>query len=250
MQLLIIEDEPRAARQLQTLLQNSGYPHHIIEVLDSVETAITFLQNPPAIDLIFMDIQLADGLSFEIFQSLKLNTPIIFTTAFDEYALQAFKVNSVDYLLKPIQQFDLNAALAKFKDNQALHIPSPALFKQLLAGMQQKTYRKGILVKEGTGLLQKRVEDFLYFFSDASYTYGVTQKKQYIINESVDKLYDSLDPAYFFRINRGKIISKNVIYRIDPYFNHRVKVILSVPVSDEFIVSRARTPDFKDWLNQ
>ncbi len=250
MQLLIIEDEPRAARQLQNLLKNSGYAFHILEVIDSVEAAVAFLQNPPGIDLIFMDIQLADGLSFEIFQKINVNTPIIFTTAFDEYALQAFKVNSIDYLLKPIQQADLNAALSKYKNHQALQIPSSALFNKLLAEMQQKSYRKGILVREGKSLLQQSIEGFLYFFSDASITYGVTPQKRYIIEESLDQLYASLNPFHFFKINRGQIVAKHAIQKIDPYFNHRVKVTLSVATTDDFIVSRARTTEFKDWLNQ
>lgn len=250
MKLLIIEDEPRAARQLQTLIQNTGYAYEVLEVLDSVEGVVAYLQNPPGIDLIFMDIQLADGLSFEIFQKVQVKTPIIFTTAFDEYALQAFKVNSIDYLLKPIQQGHLNAALSKFKSNQSLQIPSQALFSKLLNEMQQQNFRKGILVKEGKSMVQQQIDNFLYFFSDASITYGVTATKRYIVEESLDQLFASLDPSQFFKINRGQVLAKSAIQKIDPYFNHRVKVSLMVPAEEDFIVSRARTTEFKNWLNQ
>ncbi|PQB05716.1 LytR/AlgR family response regulator transcription factor [Aureitalea marina] len=250
MQLLIIEDEPRAVRQLRSLLDASGYDFNLLQVIDSVEEAVNWFRKGIAVDLVFMDIQLADGLSFEIFEKVDVQTPIIFTTAFDQYTLQAFKVNSIDYLLKPVRQKDLNTALAKYQKNHSLFIPQSDLLKSLLAQMQREEYRNGMLVRDGKSQVQLPVQDFQYFFSKDSLTYGVTRQKRYLIEETLDQLSATLDPAHFFKINRGQILAKAAIYKIDPYFNHRSKVTLSMNTDEQFIVSRARTSDFKSWLNR
>ena len=251
MEILIIEDEPRAANQLQNLLKKSTFYFQLLDVIDTVEDAVLWFQKNTAPDLVFMDIQLADGLSFEIFQKIEVAAPIIFTTAFDQYAIQAFKVNSVDYLLKPVQQKDLDAALRKFFTS---NIPTtrvePTILKELLNSIQTPQKRSGILVKEGSGFVQIRTSELLYIYSQDSITFGVTHNKRYIIDETMDQLFDSLDTTKFYRINRGQIISKMSIQKIEPYFNHRVKLSVSNPRGQEFIVSRQKTGDFKEWMNK
>lgn len=249
MKIVIIEDEPRAASQLQRMLKACNFDYEVLDIIDTVEDAILWFQNNTALDLVFMDIQLADGLSFEIFQKLEVEAPIIFTTAFDQYAIQAFKVNSVDYLLKPIQKDDLNDALDKFlKSNKPTAI-DPSILKQLLGSMQAPANREGLLVKEGNGFVQIKVSELLYCYSEDSITFGVTSNKRFIIDETMDELFDSLDQNTCYRINRGQIVAKAAIQKMDLYFNHRVKLSISNPRDQEFIVSRPKTSDFKKWMN-
>ncbi|MCH2196906.1 LytTR family DNA-binding domain-containing protein [Kordia sp.] len=256
MNVLIIEDEFRAANQLQNMLQKCGFQYNLIDTIDTVEDAVQWFQTNEMPNLVFMDIQLADGLSFEIFQKVEVEVPIIFTTAFDQYAIQAFKVNSVDYLLKPIKEKDLQKALEKFnKSNQSQHIETSVL-KQLLTSIQSQTEikntkkRTGLLVKEGTGFVQIKITDVLYAYSEDSITFGVTEKKRYVIDETIDQLFSTLNHDEFYRINRGQIVAKHAIQKINPYFNHRVKLTVSRERDQEFIVSRQKTSDFKAWMNQ
>lgn len=249
MKILIIEDEARAAAQLQRMLESCDFQHELLAIIDSVEDSLHWFQENPLPDLVFMDIQLADGLSFEIFQNIDIEAPIIFTTAFDQYAIQAFKVNSIDYLLKPIQNEDLLRALNKFKKSNKPNTVDPSVLKQLLGSFQTTPKREGILVKDGSGFHQIKVAELLYCYSEESVTFGVTTGKRFIINETLDELYASLDKNRFFKINRSQIISKNSIERIDSYFNHRVKLSISNPRNQEFIVSRPKTSEFKEWLN-
>ncbi|QLG45469.1 LytR/AlgR family response regulator transcription factor [Costertonia aggregata] len=249
MEILIIEDEPRAASQLQRMLTACDFKYDVLNTIDSVEEAVEWFKNNKAPELVFMDIQLADGLSFEIFQKTVVECPIIFTTAFDQYAIQAFKVNSVDYLLKPIQKEDLAKSLKKFGKSKKAPAIDSATLKQLLGSIQSKPKREGILVKEGNAFLQIKTLDILYCYSEDSITFGVTLGKRFIINETIDELFDSLDGNQFFKINRGQIIAKGSIQKIEPYFNHRVKLSITNPRDQEFIVSRPKTSDFKGWLN-
>ncbi len=247
MEILIIEDETRAVSQLQRMLLACGFDYKLLGVIDTVEDAVLWFQKNTTPDLVFMDIQLADGLSFEIFQNIEVEAPIIFTTAFDQYAIQAFKVNSIDYLLKPIQKDNLNSALGKL--NKRTSVQS-AILKKLLNSMEEATKRDGILVKEGSGFAQIKISDLLYIYSEDSVTFGITTKKGYIIDETIDQLFGSLDHNQFYRINRGQLISKKSILKINSYFNHRVKLSISNPRDQEFIVSRQKTSDFKKWLNK
>ncbi|TVZ26012.1 LytTR family two component transcriptional regulator [Gillisia sp. Hel_I_86] len=250
MEILIIEDEPRAASQLQNMLKACNFDYQLLGIIDTVEDAVLWFQKNTTPDLIFMDIQLADGLSFEIFQKIEVPVPIIFTTAFDQYAIQAFKVNSVDYLLKPIQKDDLSSALDKFLKSSKPAVIDPSILKQLLGSIQAPPKREGLLVKEGSGLVQIKVSELLYCYSEDSITFGVTSNKRYIIDETMDELLGSLDQNTFYRINRGQIVSKTSIQKIEPYFNHRVKLSITNPRDLEFVVSRPKTSDFKEWMNK
>ena len=184
MNLLIIEDEPRAANQLKTQLDSIAFSYNLLDIIDSVEDAVKWFDYNPRPDLIFMDIQLADGLSFEIFQKVELKVPIIFTTAFDQYAIQAFKVNSIDYLLKPIQKDDLAAAMKKFNDSRAQHIISPQILTQLLASTQGSNYREGILVKDGIAYMQLAVKDVLYIYSEDGLSLAISASRRFVIDEN------------------------------------------------------------------
>lgn len=249
MKVLIIEDEPRAARQLESMLAKCNFEYTLLDIIDSVEDAVAWFQNHAAPDLVFLDVQLADGLSFEIFQQVQVDAPIIFTTAFDQYAIQAFKVNSIDYLLKPIQEDALNTALEKFEKTSSKKSFDPALLSQLISSIESKKHRVSILVKQGSGLVQLKVSELLYIYSDDGITFGVTSDKRYMIDETMDHIYASLDPTTFFRINRGQVVSRSSITKIEPYFNHRVKLEMVNPKDQEFIVSRPKTKEFKEWLN-
>lgn len=249
MRILIIEDEARAANQLQNLLTQCGFEFHLLDVIDTVEDSVNWFNQNPVPELVFMDIQLADGLSFEIFQQVSVNCPIIFTTAFDQYAIKAFKVNSVDYLLKPIQKEDLKHALDKFTSVKQQHVDMQ-LVQRMLSELQTPKTRQGILVKEGDGFAQIQISELLYVYSEDSITFGVTKSKRFIIDETVDELQQTLNASLFFRINRGQLVSKNAIQKIDKYFNHRLKLTIENHRDQEFIVSRPKTAEFKQWLNR
>ena len=249
MQVLIIEDEPRAANQLQTLLKECNFQYQLLDIIDSIEDAVLWFRKNESPDLVFMDIQLADGWSFEIFQKVKVEAPINFTTAFDQYAIQAFKVNSVDYLLKPIQKPDLNLAIEQFMKSNKPATIEPDILNRLLNSMQVPNQRSGVLVKEGSGFVQLKISDLLYLYSEDGITFGVTSNKRYIIDETLDQFLKTLDSNTFYRINRGQVVSKNSIKKIEPYFNHRVKLAIINPRDQEFIVSRQKSSDFKKWMN-
>ncbi|MEM9897395.1 MAG: LytTR family DNA-binding domain-containing protein [Bacteroidota bacterium] len=249
MKVLIVEDEIRAVNQLQSMLKTCDFTFELLEIIDTVEDAVKWFEENEAPELVFMDIQLADGLSFEIFQKTTVKAPIIFTTAFDQYAIQAFKVNSVDYLLKPIQKDELKGAIDKFLQSSSSSALDPTTLKQLLRDLQVPTERDGILVKSGSGFVQLKIADLLYCYSEDSITFGVTKDKRYIIDETIDELFGTLDQTRFFKINRAQIVAKSSILKLEPYFNHRVILFLTNPGDQEFIVSRPKTSDFKNWMN-
>lgn len=248
--IVIIEDEPRAARQLQKLITNSTYSFEVLSILDSVEEAVSWLETNPNPDLIFMDIQLADGLSFEIFHKTEVKAPIIFTTAFDQYAIRAFKVNSIDYLLKPIQKEDLQQAIQKFLATTYTASINSEVLKELLHSLQAPNVRNGILVKEGSAYVQVPIATLAYIYSETSITFGITiDNKRYIIDETMDQVQSTLPYTDFFRINRGQIVHKSAIQKIEPYFNHRLKLEVLHDRNQDFIVSRQKASNFKEWLN-
>ena len=249
MKILIIEDEIRAVNQLQSMLKACDFNYELLGILDTVEDSVAWFEQNDKPDLVFMDIQIADGLSFEIFQKTSVEAPVIFTTAFDQYAIQAFKVNSVDYLLKPIQKDDLNGALEKFTKSSSSSALDVNALKQLLSDLQGPTQREGLLVKSGNGFVQLKVSELLYCYSEDSITFGVTASKRFIIEETIDELFGTLDQTQFFKINRGQIVAKSSIQKIEPYFNHRVILTMTNPRDQQFIVSRPKTSDFKEWVN-
>lgn len=250
MKVLIIEDELLSAEHLSVLLQKLNPQLEVIGFYDSVKASVAVLQSGIEADLIFMDIHLADGNSFEIFNQIQLEIPVIFTTAFDHYAIPAFKKNSVDYLLKPIAIQDLDFALKKFEKQQK--IISPTLLNSLSLVLQEKnkTYKSRFLVKLGQTIDSIPTHEVHHFHTKESLTFLVTNKgNQFVIDYSLDDLESILEPKEFFRINRKIIIHYNSIEKINPYFNSRLAISTQFIETDSKIVSRERVNDFKKWLD-
>ena len=211
MRVLIVEDEPIAAERLQYLLKSCEPDVQIIDQLDSVEDTVSFFRSNRKVDLLLLDIQLADGKCFEIFSKVGIDTPIIFTTAFDEYAIQAFKVRSIDYLLKPIQQSDLQQALHKFKkvsSSTVLSFDDIAVLKSLLSE-NKKTFKERFVIKSGNRLQYKLTSEVAYFYADGKTNYLVSKKenRKYLIDHTLEELESTLDPNLFFRISRKFILA-------------------------------------------
>jgi DNA-binding LytR/AlgR family response regulator len=248
MNCLIVEDEKVAAERLVGLIKKCDPSIDIIEIVQSVKNAVQWLYTHQAPDLIFMDIQLADGLSFEIFEQTIVKTPVIFTTAYDEYALKAFKVNSIDYLLKPIDHVELKNAIDKFKENKTPKEIPTQVFDSILHSLTKK-YKNKFVLKVGEHIKVFTIKDVQCFYSMEKYTFLQNNSgRDYAINYSLDQLEDLLDPARFFRINRKFIVSLLAISDIISYSNSRLVVKLHSNKSDDLIVSREKVQDFKKWL--
>jgi len=253
MRYLIIEDEFHAAKRLSGLVTNLRSGAQILNVLDSVEDAAEWLEQNPHPDLIFMDIQLADGLSFEIFQKTRIEAPVIFTTAFDEYALRAFKTNSVDYLLKPVDEVELVAALEKFERLfSKTHTPTIEMssIQALLKAMAQPEYSSRFVIKTSQGLSYISVEEIAWFLSEGGLTYLVSKaNKKHHLDYTLEQLEGLLDPKFFFRINRKMIVAIQSVQKVSDYFNSRVKITLQpAPGDEDSVVSRERVKAFRSWL--
>jgi two-component system, LytTR family, response regulator len=248
MNCLIIEDEKVAAERLSGLIKNCDQSIEILEIIQSVKNAVKWLNTNSAPDLIFMDIQLADGLSFEIFEQTIVKTPVIFTTAYDEYALKAFKVNSIDYLLKPIDQGELNYAIDKFKENSTSKEIPAQVFDNILHTLT-KNYKNKFVIKVGEHIKVFNIDDVQCFYSMEKSTFLQNNSgRDYAISYSLDQLEDLLDPSRFFRIGRKFIVSFSAISDIISFSNSRLKVKLLSNESDDLIVSREKVQDFKKWL--
>ncbi|WGD35007.1 LytTR family DNA-binding domain-containing protein [Olleya sp. YS] len=250
MKVIIIEDEKPSARRLQRMLDAIDIKTETL--LHSVEEAIHWFNNNQHPDLIFLDIQLSDGLSFEIFDEVEVKSAIIFTTAYDEYALQAFKLNSIDYLLKPIDDEDLETAVAKYKTrlpektNIALDFDD---IKKLLVNPIEREYKKRFSVKVGQHLKLVNIDDIECFYSENKGTYLYTSEgRNYLLDTSLEALEKELEPQTFFRINRKFFVNINAIKDMVSYTNSRLQIKLNNYNEDEVIVARERVKDFKNWL--
>ncbi len=246
--IIIIEDEKPAARLLKRRVEKLGY--EISEMLHSVEESVAWLKTNPTPDLIFLDIQLSDGISFEIFQQVDVSSAIIFTTAYDEYVLKAFKLNSVDYLLKPVDEEELKFALDKFeKQQQTKSSVDLNEIKKILSTNQPAEFKTRFSVKIGTSIKIIETAQIECFFSENKATFIHTKEnRNYLIDFSLDKLEDQLDQTKFFRINRSQIIQIDSIKEITIYSNSRLKIILTTYAEQDMIVSREKVSDFKNWL--
>jgi len=248
MNCLIIEDEKEAAIKLSGMIEKYDRNIVILDTIQSVKNAIIWLNNNETPDLIFMDIQLADGLSFEIFEQTIVKAPVIFTTAYDEYALKAFKVNSIDYLLKPIGQRDLNQAIDKYKENTIPNEISAQVFDTILHALTKK-YKSKFLIKVGEHIKVFTVDDVECFYSMEKYTFLQNNAgRDYAIDYSLNQLENLIDPSKFFRINRSFLVSFSAISNIISYSNSRLRIKLKSNNSEDLIVSREKVQDFKKWL--
>ena len=259
MRIVIVEDEQPAARRLKKMLEELDPEIQILATLDSVESTVRWLQTEEMPDLMFMDIMLADGLSFDIFQQVPVKSPVIFTTSYDEYALQAFKVNSVDYILKPITKEDLERSIQKFqtlKESFASNPVSPAIDVQALAKAIQgqnpgASYKSRFLVKHGQRLLSIPVEQIAFFMAEDKVVFLFTiDNHKYVVDYSLDELENLLDSTMFFRANRQFTIPLHSIDAVHSYFNGKLKVQLKKYEDKEVIVSREKASVFKQWLDQ
>lgn len=248
--VVIIEDEQLAAQKLSRQLKNIDDEIEVVVTLGSVARAVEFL-SAQTVDLIFLDIHLGDDTSFSIFDQIEIKTPIIFTTAYDQYAIKAFKLNSIDYLLKPVNKNDLKGALTKYYENRQ---GVPLDYKQLLQSLQtgqSASYQSRFMVYKGDMVKTISVADISYFFAEGKYVYLVDRNgNEHLIDYTLDKLREQLDPQRFFRINRQFIIQICAIQEMMAYTKGRIKISLNPPAKKESVVSIDRAGDFKNWLNQ
>lgn len=259
MKVFIVEDEELAVKKLRKTLESVDNTAEVVGVADSIRASVTWLQNNPAPDLILMDIELCDGQSFEIFDKVEVKSTVIFTTSYDEYALKAFKVNSVDYLLKPVQKEDLKTALAKLQsmktmygaksDAPALNVES--LVKELQLKLQPREFRKRFLVKHAQKLVSIDVEEVAYFYSDGRLNFFKTyDNRKFVVDYTMDELEEMLDPERYFRISRAFYVSIISIDQIHDYFGNRLLLHLKPAVDKEAIVSREKVTEFKQWMGK
>jgi len=252
MKVLIIEDELPAANRLIKLLQQQRTDITIVHKADSIETSVQYLSSAPAPDLIFMDIQLADGLSFDIFEQVAVKTPVIFTTAFDQYTLKAFKVNSIDYLLKPIDVNELEKALAKFCELHQQPAPDfSGKMLQLIKEMNLAKYKERLLIKRGQQLSYLKTDTTAFCFADGKLCYAVDfSNNKYLLETNLSELETQLTPNKFYRINRSLLVNIEAVKKVHTWLGGRLKLELSVSTTAETVVSRERVNGFKDWLGQ
>jgi two-component system LytT family response regulator len=252
MKVIIIEDESIALRKIKKLLEEIEPSIEIIAGLESVFEAKKWFDNHSLseIDLIISDIQLSDGLSFEIFENIQIKLPIIFTTAYDEYTLKAFKLNGVDYLLKPIQKEELRTAIEKLKDNIKLYSQSHLVDLKSIISQIHHPHQKfpTFISYHKDKLIPLSSEDIAYFYINNLIVYAVIDKIEYILDETMDEIEKRLPADSFFRANRQFIINKKFIENAEIYFNSRLLIHLTIKTSSEIIISREKTALFKNWL--
>lgn len=252
MRVLIIEDEGPAVSRLTKLLKNVHDEIDVIGTLDSVESGVRFLQTAEDIDLIFMDIQLADGLSFDIFNQTQVKTPVIFTTAFDQYTLKAFKVNSIDYLLKPIDEKELGQAVEKYRQ---LYDKKDSVFSDKILKLMQEIntprYKERLLIKRGQQLSYLKTERTAYCFADGKLCYAVDfSSNKYLLESNLSELEEQLQPNKFYRINRHLLVNIEAVIKVHTWLGGRLKLEINPSTTAETIVSRERVMGFKEWLGQ
>lgn len=245
----IIEDEPPALRRLQQLITRVRPDLHVSFTTDTVSGAKKALAERPHPRVIFSDIQLADGLSFQIWESTSCNCPVIFTTAYDQYGIRAFRVNSIDYLLKPVETEALEQALAKL-DTIRASLPRPDYGEiARLVRRKEPVYRRRFLAQHRQEWLPIKVDELRQIYSENSLTFALTTSGQrYLLDETLDRIEEELDPRNWFRINRGQIVHVEAVRKVQPYFNHRLVLDLSPNGDRENIVSRQRVKACRAWL--
>ena len=254
MRVVIIEDETAAAQNLATILHKVCPDIEIVDTIDTVVDSVEFFRSTPQLDLVFMDIHLADGASFRIFNSVKVATPIIFTTAYYQYAIEAFKVNSIDYLLKPITESDMRRAWERCKERisqqSTPNIETLVDMVTKAGAPKDREYKRRFIVKMGEKILIIPVEEIAYCYSEDKSTYAVNKNgTRRLLDYSLDMVQEMLDPKLFFRISRSYIVSINAIENISKHLGTRLKMQLNPPTAEEVVVSRSRTSDFLEWLD-
>ncbi len=245
MRVLIVEDEPLAQEELARLISNNFAEMEIVAMLGSVEDSVEWLKES-RVDLIFMDIHLSDGVSFDIFDRVEIDTPIIFITAYDQYAIKAFQVNGVGYILKPLNEQKLVETVTKFRKHK---YASAELLSAINEIRSTKEYKVRIAIKLGDVISSVNIADVAYFFAEDRVTFVVLKSgKKHIVDYSIESLETMLDPLSFFRLTRGCLASIDSIEKVSKYFNSRLKVTLSPEYEKEILVSRMKTQELIRWL--
>jgi DNA-binding LytR/AlgR family response regulator len=251
MKVLIIEDEPLIAKNLQRLLRELEPEVEVLGVQDAVAGAVQWLKSNEAPDLLFMDIQLSDGVSFDIFEQVAIDKPVIFTTAYDEYAIRAFKVNSLDYLLKPIDKAELQKALTKYHKYFEAQIGNPTDITAIVDTLRQKTvkYKERFLVHHKSGMIPLGSDDISIFHKDQIIYLHTTDGQKYVTDyDTVDEIEEVVNPARFYRANRQTLINKNAVVSIQKHFSGKIEAKVKGHESLTIDISREKAQDFKTWL--
>jgi len=249
MKVLIFEDEAPAARKITKLLHDYDPEIEILNVIESVRDGLEWFAKNELPDLIFSDIQLSDTLSFELYKQLEIKVPVIFTTAYNEYAIEAFNHYSIDYLLKPIKIEDLARSISKFREF-GLKNTVQTDFDDIISKLQGQDYRSRFLVYYRDGLIPVDLSEIAYFYSEDSVTFLTKKdKKSFIINEPLDNLEKQLNPKQFFRANRKFILSAESVLKVEPFFNQKLIVKVQPDLEQEITISKIKASAFKDWLN-
>jgi DNA-binding LytR/AlgR family response regulator len=255
MRVLVIEDEKSAAKRLQALLSDINPGIDIIGIIDTVKGTVEWLRKNAAPDLLFLDIQLADGLSFDIFEQIEISCPIIFTTAYDQYALRAFEVYSIDYLLKPIDKEKLLRSLDKFKkiaegSNSKASVDLATL-QNALEMIQERKYKERFIVKYGEHIKSFPVENIVGFYSEEKISFFKNDNgRKYVVDYTIEQIEGLINPALFFRINRKYIINLDAIEDVVVYSNSRLKLKVQHLSDHDLIVAREKVQEFKKWLDR
>jgi two-component system, LytTR family, response regulator LytT len=254
MNVLILEDEILSAQRAKALLHEHDPTISVVETIDSVEDATDWLGKNPEPDLMLMDIHLSDGLSFDLFKKVSIKSPVIFTTAYDQYAIQAFKTNSIDYLLKPLDKEELGFALGKFQAlSQERRNVLTTDIQRIVQSFQssEKKFKNRFLVKFGDNIQFKNIDEIAYFFADDKITYLVSNEgRRFIVDYKLEQLEDLLDPNFFFRLNRKFIIRIDSVQKIKTLINSRLQIFLKPNFEQDVFVSKEKMGDFKAWLDQ
>lgn len=252
MRVVILEDEELAAEKLEKTFLDLEPDAEIVARLPSIASAVEWFNNNPHPELLFSDIRLLDGLCFEFFEQIRPEMPVIFTTAYDQYAIKAFQVNSIDYLLKPVSREKLKASIDKLR-SRSKGSPVATDFQEVLKYLRvaQPEYKSRFMVRSGQKISAIPTSGIAYFYSENKITFIVTREgKRFLHDQSLEDLTDVLDPKVFFRINRQYIVTFESIAEIHPYFKGRVKLRLTPGADDDVVISAERTPDFKKWIDQ
>lgn len=252
MKIAIIEDEEMAVQQLKSLLPNCITNANVVAVIDTVEEAVAWLNTRPVVDLLFVDIHLADGLCFSIFQQCEINIPVIFTTAYDQYAIRAFEVNSIDYLLKPVRIERLQQAIDKFQrltSRYQMSLNQQQLQHITHAITKATNYKRHFLIPFKDRLMPVQADEFAWFEIKGGVVRGITfDKKHWLLEETLDELADSLNPEAFYRANRQFLVSRKAIKEVEYYFNGRFCLHM-LPIPEEpVLISKAKAGRFKSWM--
>ncbi len=255
MNVLIVEDEPAASKNLEIILREIDAGMNILATINSVQELIEWIPNNPDPDLAFFDIQLSDDNVFKAFRKIDIPFPVVFITAYDSYAIRAFKVNSIDYLLKPVRSSEVNQAIEKYR--HILRLGEVKMESQMLSmlkdlsGKNPSNYRQTLLAHYRDKLIPVETSDFAFFHIENGIVYGTThQGKQYPLNQKLEELEKQLDPDSFFRINRQVLISRTAVKEISPHFKDRLLLRLRTQPKWQVIVSRAKSGNFKAWISQ